>query len=184
MNKGGFVLLWEKILDSSIWLESNETRLVWITLLLLKDSEGKVFCHPAILASRARVEEGKCREALEKLMAPDKESGSPQEEGRRILPIQGGWYVVNHEYYRFSTEAKRELWRQQKKEQRLGEAKARKSRSQVRRENNGREMRYVRALERGDTQECDKIAAEGLAEGMRNRNGDHEQEAKEKETGV
>jgi hypothetical protein len=114
----GFALLWSKILDSSIWMESMEARLVWITMLAMKDSEGRVIAAPKALAHRARVEVDKCLEALTIFLSPDPESTSKIEEGRRIREIPGGWQIINHETYRFSTEAKREFWKEQKRKQR------------------------------------------------------------------
>lgn len=129
MNNGGFTLLWSKTLGSSIWLESAETRIVWFTLMMLKDKDGFVRGGSiAALAHIARVTPEECQTAMDLFLAPDKGSSTPDEEGRRILKVEGGWTLINHEQYRYSTEAKREFWRQQKQEQRrkLDEAKAKR----------------------------------------------------------
>ena len=129
----GFALLWGKILDSSLWRqESKETRLVWITMLAMKNSEGKLWSSVVGLADRAKVTLDECKQALAILSSPDAEDTSGVDEGRRIRQIQGGWEIVNHDMYRFSTEAKREFWRQQKAEQRAAEA-AKKARRKGRR---------------------------------------------------
>lgn len=166
MSAAGFALLWGKILDSSIWLESKETRLVWITILAMKDVEGRVLCAPGILALRARVSEEECKEALRVLMSPDKQEGSEDQEyqGRRLEPIRGGWQVINHEKYRFSTEARREFWRDQKRKQREAEeAEAAKKLDKPKPVKRGRplkgERQYLKAVERGDEVEADRIAA-------------------------
>lgn len=115
----GFALLWGKILDSSIWVkESKETRLVWITMLAMKNAEGKIQASVIGLADRAKVTPNECREALSIFLAPDPDDTSKVEDGRRIREIPGGWEIINHDLYRFSTEAKREFWRQSKAEQR------------------------------------------------------------------
>jgi len=114
----GFTLLWSKILDSSIWMESKETRLVWITMLAMKDAEGVVLAAPANLAHRARVSDDECQAALHVFLNPDKQTPNAPHEGRRIREVPGGWVILNHDVYRFSTEAKREFWRQQKAAQR------------------------------------------------------------------
>jgi hypothetical protein len=115
----GFTLLWSKILESSIWVtQSKETRLVWITILAMKNYEGQVFASVVGLADRAKVSPDECRKALKVLLSPDPDDTSKVEEGRRIREIQGGWEVINHDFYRFSTEAKREFWRVTKAEQR------------------------------------------------------------------
>lgn len=112
------MLLWSKILDSSIWMESKETRLVWITMLAMKNSAGLVRSVPIALAHRARVTVEECQEALLVLLSPDPNSSNKVEQGRRIREVPGGWLIINHEEYRFSTEAKREFWREQKRKQR------------------------------------------------------------------
>lgn len=126
----GFALLWGKILQSSIWVkESKETRLVWITMLAMKDFEGRIQSSVVGLADRAKVSAEECRAALIILMSPDSDDTSHVEDGRRIREIPGGWEVVNHDLYRFSTEAKREFWRQAKAEQRAAVKKVRKKRA-------------------------------------------------------
>lgn len=115
----GFALLWSKILDSSIWITgSKETRLVWIAILAMKDKDGKIQSSVVGLADRAKVRPEECRAALKVLLSPDPDDTSKVDDGRRIREIPGGWVVVNHDLYRFSTEAKREFWRQQKEDQR------------------------------------------------------------------
>jgi hypothetical protein len=120
-----FTLLWQKILNSSLWVqESKETRLVWITLLAMKDKAGKVYSSAVGLADRAKVTPDECRESLAILLSPDPNDTSKVEEGRRIREIPGGWEVVNHDLYRFSTEEKREFWRATKAEERAKKSTA------------------------------------------------------------
>src|ERR1041385_4136625 len=115
----GFCLLWSKTLRSSLWVqESKETRLVWLTLLMLKDSEGKVQSSLVGLADSAKVSPKECAEAVKILESPDPNDTSKVSGGRRIKPIPGGWQIVNADMYRFSTEAKREFWKATKAEQR------------------------------------------------------------------
>ncbi len=123
----GFTLLWSKILDSSIWMEDKETRLVWITMLAMKDANGLVRAAKVALAYRARVSVDECDRALGVLLAPDPQSMTPDNEGRRIKEVPGGWQILNNDLYRFSTDAKREFWRQQKADQRAAEDAKKKS---------------------------------------------------------
>jgi hypothetical protein len=96
----GYVKLFGSILDSSVWREDKETRLVWITMLAMKDKYGLV--HAAIpgLADRAKVSIDECLKAISTLESPDKWSRSKEHEGRRIESVPGGWKVLNHEHYR------------------------------------------------------------------------------------
>lgn len=110
-----FSLLWGKILRSSLWVrESKETRLVWVTMLALKDKDGKVQSSVVGLADAAKVSLEECREALEVLSSPDPEDTSKVDEGRRVREIPGGWELTNHALYQFSTEEKREYWKRKK----------------------------------------------------------------------
>jgi hypothetical protein len=112
-------LLWGKILESSLWITgSKETRLVWITLLAMKDMEGVVKSSVVGLADRAKVAIPECKEALRVLLAPDPEDSSKVEEGRRIREVPGGWQVVNNDLYMYASEEKREYWRRRKAAQR------------------------------------------------------------------
>ncbi len=111
-------MMWSKMLRSTIWMEDGPTRLVWITLLLLKDVDGKVLSSLPGLAHSARVELSECEEAIEKFLSPDKRSSTKTDDGRRIREVDGGWQILNHEKYRYSTEEKREFWRRQKADQR------------------------------------------------------------------
>lgn len=88
------------MLVSSVWAESQETRLVWITMLLLADSDGVVWGAVPGLAKQAGVSLEGCREALRILGEPDPDSRTQAFEGRRIITIEGGWRLVNAVKYR------------------------------------------------------------------------------------
>jgi hypothetical protein len=103
---------------------------VWITLLALKDKDGMVQSSVVGLAYTAKVSLAECEAALLVLSSPDKNDTSKVDEGRRIREVKGGWQIINHELYQFSTEEKREYWRQKKAAER-----ARKPRRS--RQNNG-----------------------------------------------
>lgn len=92
--------LFSCILQSSVWLEAAPTRLVWITLLAMKDSEGRVGASVPGLAHAARVTLDECKTALGTFLAPDPHSTSQEHSGRRIQAIEGGWVVLNHFKYR------------------------------------------------------------------------------------
>ena len=106
--------LFTKILDSSIWLESLATRVVWITLLAAMDEDGFAsFACAENVARRAGVELAEAEAALACLMAPDANSSDPDNEGRRLEKIPGGYIVLNAAKYRliFSREIRREQTR-------------------------------------------------------------------------
>jgi hypothetical protein len=93
--------IFTKILDSSIWLEPDGTRLIWLTLIAAMDEEGVCrFASVANLAHRARVSLEVAKEAVIALEGPDENSSDPDNEGRRIERIPGGWIVLNAQKYR------------------------------------------------------------------------------------
>lgn len=100
MSSLSFTKLFSSITDSSVWQESDGTRLVWITMLSMADPLGRI--HAAIpgLAHRARVSLPETEKALELFMAPDAYSRSEDHDGRRIERIQGGWRLLNYAAYR------------------------------------------------------------------------------------
>lgn len=96
-----FNKLFTKILDSSIWLEPTPTRIVWITLLAAMDEDGYAhFSAIENLASRARVTVDEAKTAIECFLAPDPNSGNPDNEGRRIERVPGGYMVLNAKCHR------------------------------------------------------------------------------------
>ncbi len=93
--------IFTKILDSSVWLEPTPTRIVWFTFLAAMDESGYVqFASAANVAHRARVELAEAEIALTCLESPDQHSSDPENEGRRIQRVPGGWMILNAAKYR------------------------------------------------------------------------------------
>jgi len=95
-----YTKLFNSILDSTIWQEPADTKLVWITLLAMSDKNGEVQASIPGLAARAGVKIAACEAALARLMEPDVYSRTKDDEGRRIEEIEGGWFLLNHAKYR------------------------------------------------------------------------------------
>lgn len=95
-----YVKLFGSILDSTLWREDNETRILWLTMLAMADRDGVVEASLPGLADRARLTRDQVVAGLGKLQAPDPDSRSPVAEGRRIEKVDGGWALINFEYYR------------------------------------------------------------------------------------
>lgn len=96
-----FVKVYGSILDSSIWLEPDGTRLLWLTMLCMADPwSGVVTASIGGLAARARISREACVAGLETLSSPDLDSKNQDNEGRRIEKVEGGWRILNHELYR------------------------------------------------------------------------------------
>lgn len=95
-----FVKLDCGILDSSLWVEAAPVRIVFITVLAMSGPEGVCRATAPGIARRANLPIAQVRSALELLEAPDEESRSLTDEGRRLKRVDGGYFVVNYARYR------------------------------------------------------------------------------------
>lgn len=96
----GFTKLFSDIICSSIWNEDDKTRIVWITLLAIKGPNHVARATVGALAHQARVSVEDCRNAIEKLCSPDPDGLDQPYEGRRMQPVEHGWFILNGEAYR------------------------------------------------------------------------------------
>lgn len=95
-----FVKLYGSILQSTIWLETPETKVLWITMLAMADSDGVVRSSVPGLAHAAGISLDACVDGLKKFESPDPYSTTQHDEGRRLRAIEGGWKLTNHDKYR------------------------------------------------------------------------------------
>ena len=95
-----YTKLFNSIITSTIWAEDDKTRILWITMLALSDKNGEVQSSIPGLARLAGVSVSECEDALTKFLSPDPYSRTPDDEGRRIETIPGGWALLNHGKYR------------------------------------------------------------------------------------
>lgn len=120
MNDRAYVKLFSSIVTSSMWSESPATRIVWVTMLALKDTYQEVHASLPGLARAANVSLEDTEAALKKFLSPDEHSRTKEHEGRRIEEVHGGWRILNGEYYRklMSLEERREYKRIKEAERR------------------------------------------------------------------
>jgi uncharacterized phage protein (TIGR02220 family) len=105
--------LWSKVVDSSIWMEDKNTRILFVTMLAIKDRDHVVRYSAFELSRKANLTEQEVMDALEVLKQPDTRRLEPQEfEGRRIERVKDGWLMLNGEKYR---KAIQELYRREYK---------------------------------------------------------------------
>lgn len=114
----GYTPLFQSIVTSSIWNESDKVRLIWITMLALADSKGLVEASIPGLAHVAHVGVEDCQKAIDTLMSPDPYSRTPHKEGRRIEKVEGGWRIVNHSAYRSRAKSRAEYMREYRAQKR------------------------------------------------------------------
>ena len=95
-----YTKLFQTILRSSIWLEPDHVRVVWVTMLALADQHGYVGASVGGLASQARVTKEQCEEALGKFLSADTDSRSKEYDGCRIEVADRGWNLLNYQRFR------------------------------------------------------------------------------------
>lgn len=120
MRMSGYVKLFNSILASTIWREPNHVRVVWITLLAMAGKDGVAEGSIPGIADLARVTVEEARDAIRRLQEPDEDSRSREHEGRRILPVDGGFLLLNHAKYRqkLSADERREYLKLKQRERR------------------------------------------------------------------
>jgi hypothetical protein len=96
----GYTKLFSSIVTSTIWCEDAPTRVVWVAMLALKDRDGVVEGSIPGFARVANVTLEQMERAVKVLSEPDPHSRTPDNEGRRIEAMPGGWRVLNHDAYR------------------------------------------------------------------------------------
>lgn len=109
-----FAKLFSSITESSLWSEPKEVRLLFVTMLAKADQSGFVEASIPGLARVANLSVEETELSLDCLQSPDKYSKNPDNEGRRVLAVPGGFVLLNYEDYRArrSTEERREYMRE------------------------------------------------------------------------
>ena len=100
-----YTKLFNSIVTSTIWTEDDKTRIVWITMLAIADQHGEVQASIPGLARVAGVSVEAAETAINRFLSPDAYSRTPDDEGRRIEKIDGGWALLNHGKYRLMASA-------------------------------------------------------------------------------
>lgn len=177
-----FVKLDCGILDSTLWVD-REAREIFITALLMAKpfecvsplpqievrglSQTGFVVTPGLYGFVAAAGQGIVRRAgiddleigmaaLERLGNPEVDSRTPDFEGRRLVRVDGGYVVLNFRKYRDKDHTAAQRMRKYRAK------KSGKSRKKVAEDYEARERRFIRAVDRGDEQQADQIAAEGL----------------------
>lgn len=119
--------LFSKIVDSSVWMEPDHVRLIWMMFIAIMDEDGFVnLASVKNVAHRAVMDLEKATEAIEVLESPDPESSNPANDGRRLTRVPGGWIVNNSKEYRdiVKREHQKELNRERVRKHREKAAKS------------------------------------------------------------
>lgn len=96
-----YVKVFDRLLRSSIMAEDIATRWVWVAMLTLANRDGIVYGTRSALARAVNVTIEQFNASLARLLAPDPDSSSDAEEGRRIVEVAPNtWWIVNYSAYR------------------------------------------------------------------------------------
>ena len=95
-----YTKLFSSIVTSSLWSEDSDTCKLWVTMMALADKNGEVQGTVPGLARVASLSIPAVEEGINKFSSPDKYSRTPDDDGRRIEGIDGGWILLNHGKYR------------------------------------------------------------------------------------
>lgn len=159
-----FGKIFESLYEGSMIGAGSPVFAVWgyvIAKMRLDETVGaQVELNPALLSFVLGEQIGKVQDAIDYLCAPDPKSRSKEEGGRRLVKIgQFAYRVVNGRKYHSIKKAE-----ERREYMRVAQARHRekkKSKEQVKAENDSRERRYVEAEQNGDNALADAIAAEG-----------------------
>lgn len=95
-----FTPLWSQIVTSSIWSEPYYVRVLWLTMLAVKDRDYVVRKTAFALSRLGNMSEQEVLDGLKILSEPDTRRLEPQpNEGRRIEKVEDGWRILNGERY-------------------------------------------------------------------------------------
>jgi hypothetical protein len=118
-----YVPLFDGFFESSIMLENVTTRFVFIGLIRLAyraRSDGVVDIPLPVLAHQLFLPAQEVAEAIKVLLAPDPNSGTPEHDGRRLIPLNPerpmqGWRLANFDKYSMQVHRANDASRQRAK---------------------------------------------------------------------
>jgi hypothetical protein len=101
-GSGGYAKLYgDRLAQSSLMDRNVVTRWLFVFVLSQADAQGRYRCASvAGLARAAAITLEQAELAVSELEAPDPDSTTKAEDGRRIVRIPGGWRVVTYTKYR------------------------------------------------------------------------------------
>lgn len=93
--------IWSSIVNSSLWREAYHVRILFASMLAVKDRNFMVYGDSYKLSTLANITEEEAIDAIRVLSSPDTKRIAPQEYGgRRIEAVDGGWLILNARKYR------------------------------------------------------------------------------------
>lgn len=100
IKKMSYSPLFDKIVDSSLWLEEDFVVKVFLTMIAKQDADHVVRADAFMIGQWSKKGEAEALRALAILEAPDTKRIVPQPyEGRRVQRVEGGWLLLNGAHY-------------------------------------------------------------------------------------
>lgn len=92
--------MFSQIADSSLWEEPYHVRILFVTMMAKKQADHVVYADEYRLKKWSNLYSmEEVMDALDILSSPDPKRPGQQFDGRRIQKVDGGWLVLNGEYY-------------------------------------------------------------------------------------
>ena len=118
------------LLTSTLLKEGPVVLSAFVLILASRDRFGETSIQPATVASLLRISDEEAEEAFRVLSEPDPKSRNRDEDGRRIVPIgDGRWMIVSNEKYQYRASKAAATERQRKHREKVkggnGSAEAR-----------------------------------------------------------
>jgi hypothetical protein len=95
-----FAKLDSGIVDSTLWMQPHDVLRVWIAMMAKADATGYVRASVPSMAHLCMVPIERLEQVLAILTSPDPYSRTPDDDGRRLRAVEGGWQLVNYLAYR------------------------------------------------------------------------------------
>lgn len=95
-----YAKLFSSITESSLWGAAHHVRILFVSMLAKADATGFVEAAMTGLARIANLSLEEAATAIAVLEGPDQDSKNPDNDGRRVAKVPGGWMVLNYEAYR------------------------------------------------------------------------------------
>jgi hypothetical protein len=118
----GYSKLHSSIATSSLMAMPVSARWLWAFMLSQADAHGIVEGSVPGLAIAAHVTLDECAAAIEAFLKPDQYSRTKDQEGRRLVELDGGWQIVSYAKWRHrnSAEERRDYKRRHESVRREG----------------------------------------------------------------
>lgn len=95
-----FIKAHSELVSSSVWEEPYHIRIAWTTLMVTCGTNGISPVTEASLYRVANITKEEAEDAIRAFTSPDPKSRTPDNDGRRIERVSGGFRLLNYSKYR------------------------------------------------------------------------------------